>query len=75
MAISEERIEMLASGRGVNGDAVRNFLGSMRATNCGPMDTWGNASMDAGLYEWSAKTVAAIRVGIAEHFDRRGSSR
>jgi hypothetical protein len=59
-----EKIEELASRKGVRRVAVENFL--MTISRDGPIDAhYANLQMDARLYNWNAATVAAIRAGIS----------
>jgi hypothetical protein len=64
--ITKERIEQLASKRGVRRIAVENFLASLESgSESGAMM---NLVQDARSYKWNAATVAAIRTGIREAF-------
>ena len=67
--LTNERIEELATRKGVKGIAVRNFLMSVGA-NADERDARMNMVLDADLYKWNAATVKAIRQGIAEYFDK-----
>lgn len=68
--LTNERIEQLATKKGVRSIAVRNFLGTVGA-NANAMFAYANLDSDARSYGWNAATVNAIRTGIREHFNGR----
>lgn len=65
--LTRERINELAAKRGARAIAVQNFLGSLAG---GQSDALANLELDARSYRWNAATIAAIRQGIREHFQR-----
>ena len=67
--LSQERINTLATKKGVKEIAVKNFLGSVDA-NPDAMCALLNLESDAASYRWNAATVNAIRQGITEHFKK-----
>lgn len=66
MALTSERINELATKKGVKTIAVQNFLGSLGGQT--EQDAMANLSQDAAMYKWNAATQSAIRTGIREKF-------
>jgi hypothetical protein len=64
--ISRERIQELASRKGVRKIAVENFLGSVEGLSR-PAAIM-NLAQDARDYRWNAATQSAIKRGIELHF-------
>jgi len=67
--LTTERIEQLASRRGVKAVAVRNFLFTV-GVNQNLIVAYANLEYDARSYRWNAATVNAIRTGIIEYFSK-----
>jgi hypothetical protein len=67
--LTSERIQKLASRKGVKTIAVQNFLHSVDA-NPDMTAALENLQYDAMCYKWNAATVNAIRTGILEHFKK-----
>jgi hypothetical protein len=67
--LTVDRIEKLASRRGVRAVAVRNFLLTV-GENKNLMVAYANLEADARSYRWNAATVNAIRTGIREYFSK-----
>jgi hypothetical protein len=65
--ITQERIEQLASRKGVRRIAVENFLASL-GSSPSKQAALMNLGEDARMYKWNAATVSAIRTGIGEAF-------
>ena len=65
--LSNERIEELASNKGVKRIAVLNFLGTVGANECVEY-AYLNLDMDMHMYSWNQLTVDAIKKGIEEYF-------
>jgi hypothetical protein len=64
--LTRERIQQLASKKGVKAIAVQNFLGSLGGSSY--QDAMANLEMDARSYGWNTATQSAIRAGILENF-------
>lgn len=60
--LTQAEIETLATGKGVRGIAVRNFLGTMGTGDA--RDAAINAHYDAQSYGWNAATHNALKKGI-----------
>ena len=67
--LSNERIEELASKKGVNRIAVLNFLGTVGANKYIEY-AYMNLNMDSRLYKWHQSTIDAITEGIEEYFSK-----
>lgn len=65
--LSQERIRILSSKKGVRAIAVQNFLSTVSA-NPDIMCALLNLQADADSYKWNGETVNAIRQGIVEYF-------
>jgi hypothetical protein len=66
--LTNERIRVLASKKGVKETAVKNFLSTVDANDT-ISSALLNLNADAASYKWNAATVNAIRQGIVEHFN------
>ena len=60
--LTTDKIEKLASRKGVKKVAVENFLGTLWDSTS--WSAFANLDADARSYKWNAATVKAIRDGI-----------
>ena len=62
MSLTTEKIQELASRKGVRRIAVENFLSTLGTLS--RFEATQNLYMDAAAYNWNAATITAIREGI-----------